>query len=205
MRIDERAHFGRCGSSSPAKNTLEAFRISFARHSSKTSRRSLRISSRSSPDKMSLRRPSFASTWRTYLRNVSDGRPDQPRHARSAGPTRTPAASHAPTTPPGTSSDMPWLDSSPRARLTLASEPASNPAWLTSMRSSGCNQAVLQRLRTRSLAVRRRPCGSPHRPGRLPDRSASAGRQPPPLVRIQSPAPTAPSERAGRAEFAHAS
>ena len=41
MLIDERAHFGRCGSSSPAKNTLAAFRISFARRSSETSRRKL--------------------------------------------------------------------------------------------------------------------------------------------------------------------
>jgi hypothetical protein len=48
LLIDEHAHPGRCGSSSPAKNTLAAFKISFVRRSSNTSRRSLRISSRSS-------------------------------------------------------------------------------------------------------------------------------------------------------------
>jgi len=52
-----------------------AFKISFVRRSSNTSRRSLRISSRSSLLSRSVRRPSFASTWRTYFRNVSDGNP----------------------------------------------------------------------------------------------------------------------------------
>src|SRR5262249_60497761 len=68
-------HFGRCGSSSPAKNTEAAFKISFARRSSKFSRRNRLISSRSSLVGRSRRRPSFASTCRTYLRNVSDGNP----------------------------------------------------------------------------------------------------------------------------------
>src|SRR5829696_8684898 len=73
--VDERAHLGRWGSSSLAKNTLAAFKISFARRSSKFSRRSFRISSRSSLVSKSLRRPSFASTCRTYFRSVSDGNP----------------------------------------------------------------------------------------------------------------------------------
>src|SRR5581483_5243618 len=75
LSVDERAHLGRSRSSSLAKNTLAAFKISFARRSSKFSRRSLRISSRSSLVSRSLRRPSFASTCRTYFRSVSDGSP----------------------------------------------------------------------------------------------------------------------------------
>src|SRR5204862_4981640 len=75
LLVDEHAHLGRCGSSSPAKNTDAAFRISFARRSSNTSRRNSRISSRSALVGRSGRRPSFASTWRTYLRSVSDGNP----------------------------------------------------------------------------------------------------------------------------------
>jgi len=62
LLVDEHAHLGRCGSSSPAKNTLAAFKISFVRRSSNTSRRSFRISSRSSVLNISGRRPSFAST-----------------------------------------------------------------------------------------------------------------------------------------------
>jgi hypothetical protein len=73
--VDERAHFGRRGSCSPAKNTEAAFKISFARRSSKFSCRKRLISSRSSAVGRSGRRPSFASTWRTYLRSVSDGSP----------------------------------------------------------------------------------------------------------------------------------
>src|SRR5271165_581749 len=73
--LDERAHFGRCGSSSPAKNTLAAFRISFARRSWETSRRRDLISSRSWLVKTSLRRPSFASVCRTCLRSVSPSMP----------------------------------------------------------------------------------------------------------------------------------
>src|SRR5205807_2273765 len=69
--LDERAHFGRCGSSSPAKNTLADFRISFARRSCATSLRNALISSRSWLVRTSLRRPSSASTGRTYLRRVS--------------------------------------------------------------------------------------------------------------------------------------
>src|SRR5712691_2270016 len=75
LLIDEHAHLGRCGSSSPAKTTDAAFRISFVRRSSNTSRRSSRISSRSALVGRSGRRPSSASTWRTYLRSVSDGNP----------------------------------------------------------------------------------------------------------------------------------
>ena len=62
LHLDEHAHLGRCGSSSPAKNTLAAFKISFVRRNSNTSRRSFRISSRSSVLNRSVRRPSFAST-----------------------------------------------------------------------------------------------------------------------------------------------
>ena len=58
MLVDIRAHFGRCGSSSFAKNTLADFKISFARRNSKSSRRSF-----GSPHaplvSTSLRRPSF--------------------------------------------------------------------------------------------------------------------------------------------------
>ena len=48
VRIDERAHFVRSASSAFAKNTQADFKISFARRSSKFSRRSCLISSRSS-------------------------------------------------------------------------------------------------------------------------------------------------------------
>ena len=75
MLLDVAAHFVRCWSSSFAKNTLADFRISFARRSSKFSRLSLRISSRSSSLSTSLRRPSFASTRRTYTLSVSEGTP----------------------------------------------------------------------------------------------------------------------------------
>jgi hypothetical protein len=63
------------GSNSPAKNAEAAFKISFARRSSRFSCRSRLISSRSSAVGRSGRRPSFASTCRTYLRNVSGGSP----------------------------------------------------------------------------------------------------------------------------------
>src|SRR5207248_1582984 len=68
--IDERAHFGRCGSSSLAKNTDASFRIEFARRSSNTSRRNRRISSRSSVVSPS-RMPASTSARRTRLRNAS--------------------------------------------------------------------------------------------------------------------------------------
>jgi hypothetical protein len=55
---------------------------------------------------------------------------DQQRHARSAGPIRTPAASHGPTTPPDTSSTSP-RQTSPSARQTLATKSPSKPGWLT--------------------------------------------------------------------------
>ena len=105
MLVDERAHFGRCGSSSPAKNTDAAFKISFARRSSKISRRSFRISSRSSA--ASADPAGDPRSPRPGARTCAASRTatrDQPRRARSDDPTRTPAASHAPTAPPGTSS-----------------------------------------------------------------------------------------------------
>src|SRR5204863_6138743 len=71
LLVDERAHLGRSGSSSFAKNTLAAFKISFARRSSKFSRRSLRTSSRSALVSRSPRRPPSASAWRTRFLSVS--------------------------------------------------------------------------------------------------------------------------------------
>jgi hypothetical protein len=56
--------------------------------------------------------------------------PDQPRHARSGGQTQPPAGRHGPTTPADTSSVVTWADSSPSAKLTLASERPSNPGRL---------------------------------------------------------------------------
>src|SRR5215204_59919 len=73
--IDKAAHFGRSASSSAAKNTDAALRISFARLSSETCLRNALISARSSLVGKSGRRPSSASTWRTCLRNVSGGTP----------------------------------------------------------------------------------------------------------------------------------
>jgi hypothetical protein len=71
MLVDERAHFGRSASSSVAKNTEAALRISFARRNSKFSLRSFLISSRSSLVGRSGRGPLSASACRTRLRNVS--------------------------------------------------------------------------------------------------------------------------------------
>src|SRR6266516_4945256 len=75
LALDERAHLGRSGSSSLAKNTLAAFKISFARRNSNTSRRSFRISSRSCELSRSVRTPASASAWRTRLRSVSGWMP----------------------------------------------------------------------------------------------------------------------------------
>src|SRR5438093_7015966 len=75
LAVDERAHLGRSWSSSLAKNTLAAFKISFARRSSNTSRRSFRISSRSCVVSRSLRLPLSASACRTRLRSVSGWMP----------------------------------------------------------------------------------------------------------------------------------
>src|SRR5436309_13673576 len=57
MRINKRGHFGRSASSSVAKNTLAALRISFARRNSKFSRFRRLISSRSSVVGRSGRKP----------------------------------------------------------------------------------------------------------------------------------------------------
>src|SRR5438445_3143665 len=72
MLVDVAAHLGRSGSSSLAKNTLAAFKISFARRSSKFSLRNRRISSRSCVVSRSPRAPLSACVWRTRLRNVSE-------------------------------------------------------------------------------------------------------------------------------------
>src|ERR1700682_3793243 len=66
------AHFVRSGSSSLAKNTDADLRISLARRSSKFSRRSFLISSRSSLVRMSARLAPSASAWRTRFLSVSE-------------------------------------------------------------------------------------------------------------------------------------
>src|SRR5680860_513517 len=71
VRIDERAHFRRGWSSSRAKNTLAAFKISLERRRSRFSRRSAASSSRSAVVSRSVRVPSLASFWRTHTRRVS--------------------------------------------------------------------------------------------------------------------------------------
>jgi hypothetical protein len=70
MRVDEAHLFGRVGSSSVAK-ALAAFRISFARRSSRFSRSSSFRRSRSAMVSRSLRRPASASAARTQRRSVS--------------------------------------------------------------------------------------------------------------------------------------
>src|SRR6266545_5813595 len=69
--VDERAHFDRVGSSSPAKNTDAALRISLALRSCLTSPRSRASSSRSAVVRRSLRAPASASAWRTHSRSAS--------------------------------------------------------------------------------------------------------------------------------------
>ena len=76
LLVDERAHLGRCGSSSPAKNTAcglqDLVRPAQLGHLTPQL-----------PDLLTLlaasadpgRRPSFASTCRRYFRSVSDGNP----------------------------------------------------------------------------------------------------------------------------------
>ncbi len=104
MAIDERAHFGRCGSSSAAKKTEAALRISFARRSSRTSPRRRPSSSRSSLPNNSLRLPRSASAWRTHLRSVSAGMPNHGLRGRLGGRNQRPTGHRGPTTPLGTSS-----------------------------------------------------------------------------------------------------
>ena len=69
------AHYGRSGSSSCAKYTDAACRISFARRSSKFSRRSRRNSSRSFALDSPSRLPSSICARRTCFRNVSGPHP----------------------------------------------------------------------------------------------------------------------------------
>src|SRR5712691_6040845 len=69
--VDERAHFGRFGSSSLAKNTEAAFRISLALRSSRFSRSSTFKRSRSLLVSRSWRLPASASAWRTQRRSAS--------------------------------------------------------------------------------------------------------------------------------------
>src|SRR4051794_30652789 len=101
MLVDKRAHFVRSASSSAAKNTDAAFRISFARRSSYTSRRSFLISSRSAAVGRSGRDPFSASACLTRFLSTSEltprslatcaiGRPDSntsrtPRSSNSSG------------------------------------------------------------------------------------------------------------------------
>src|SRR5665647_2236657 len=73
--VYERAHFGRGWSSSRAKNTLAALRISLDRRRSRFSRRSAVSSSRSALVRRSLRVPSSASSRRTHTRRVSGHTP----------------------------------------------------------------------------------------------------------------------------------
>ena len=68
--LDEAGHFGSRGSSSRAKKTEAAFRISLARRSSRFSRSSSRSRSRSSVASP-RRAPLSTSARRTYVRNVS--------------------------------------------------------------------------------------------------------------------------------------
>jgi integrase-like protein len=75
MLIHVPAHVGRSGSSSLAKNTLADVRISFARRSSKFSRRNRLMSSRSWLVGRSGRKSWSASTCRTRLRSVSEWTP----------------------------------------------------------------------------------------------------------------------------------
>src|SRR5680860_769108 len=71
MFVDEHAHLGRGGSSSLAKKTEAALRISLARRSSLTSRSSAFSRSRSPVVSRSARWPSSASAWRTQRRRDS--------------------------------------------------------------------------------------------------------------------------------------
>src|SRR5665647_3251486 len=69
--VYERAHFRRGWSSSRAKNTLAALRISVDRRRSRTSRRSAVSSSRSALVKRSLRVPLSASSCCIHVRRLS--------------------------------------------------------------------------------------------------------------------------------------
>src|SRR5680860_1702843 len=75
MPIDERAHFRRGWSSSRAKNTLAALRISLERRRSRTSRRRAASSSRSAVVRRSLRVPWSASSCCTQVRRLSGWTP----------------------------------------------------------------------------------------------------------------------------------
>jgi hypothetical protein len=72
--LDERAHLGRCGSSSPAKNTLVAFRISFTRRSSNTSRRSFLILRERSPLATSYAKHLFGQRIAVAPQTVAEAR-----------------------------------------------------------------------------------------------------------------------------------
>ena len=126
LLVDEGAHLGRCGSSSPAKNRLAAFKISFVRRSSSHLTPQL-------ADLLTLLRAQQIrprALVRLDLPHVLPQRLGrQPRSAATCAigrPDSTPAASPAPTAPPGTSLTSPSPTPSSRAHA-LPSKSPSNP------------------------------------------------------------------------------
>ncbi len=131
LLVDEGAHLGRCGSSSPAKNTARGLQdlvrpaqLEPPHAAASGSPHAPPCSTDQAADPRSPRPDAGTSAAsRTATR-------DQQRRARSGGPTRTPAASHAPATPPGTSS-LSASQTSPSSRAdALPSKSPSNPGWL---------------------------------------------------------------------------
>jgi hypothetical protein len=97
------------------------------------------------------RRPSSASTRRTYLRSVSDGTPDRARDARSDGCARTPAARRDPTAQADTSSGGAhrWILDFPQDR-------SSRPRGLRQTRP-GSKSCIAHRARGRPLSHHHKP------------------------------------------------
>ena len=130
--VDERAHFARPPSSSVAKNTLAARRISFALRSSALSRVSCLISSRSrSSAARAAARDRPQPGAHAYAASQPAAR-SPPRRARSAAPTRARDERRGRSAPGGTS----WIVASMKGvlsggQIVLHSRSPSNPGWLS--------------------------------------------------------------------------
>jgi hypothetical protein len=157
IRVDERGGFGRPASSSVAKNTLAAFRISFARRSSKFSRFRRLISSRSSLLGRSgrSRRPPRLD-GRAFATSLSRRRVHA-RYARSADRTPTRDERRAATAPRDT-----WMIGASTdgllsgGQIFLHSKPPSNPASLISIGHRGPPRLVTPVPRVTSYRLGRR-------------------------------------------------
>lgn len=130
--INEAGHLRRIGSSSVAKYTDAAFKISFALRSSRFSRSNSLSRCRSPLVNQSRRSPRSARSCRTHVRNASGCTPRSWATCAIGRPTQTQAGSRAHATRSDNSSLWPSLDALPSPGQNLGTEPPSNPGWLDS-------------------------------------------------------------------------